>query len=53
MIPSSRKQVNAFPYLKTRHLCVLLHYLKLSLVNSTVKINCLISNYDITIKSGG
>jgi len=27
-----QQQVDVFPYLKTRHLCVLLHYLKLPLV---------------------
>jgi len=29
---SPAKQVDVFPYLKTKHLCVLLHYLKLPLV---------------------
>jgi len=38
------KQVDVFPYLKTKRLCVLLQYIKLPLVyNTTVKINRLIS----------
>jgi len=36
------KQVDVFPYLKTRRLCVLLHYLNYHWYNSTVKINRLI-----------
>jgi len=37
------KQVNVFPYIKTRRLCVLLHYLNYHWYNSTVKINRLIN----------
>jgi len=50
------QQVDVFPYLKTRCLCVLLYYLNYHWYNSTVKINhlikfnLLISNYDVTIK---
>jgi len=51
------KQVDVFPYLKTRRLCVLLQHkytiLNYHWYNSTVKINRLISNYDITTKSRG
>ena len=37
------KQVDVFPYLKTRRLCVLLHYNIIKhWYNSTVKTNCLI-----------
>jgi len=36
------QQVDVFPYLKTRRLCVLLHYLNYHWYNGTVKINHLI-----------
>ena len=38
-----QKQVDIFPYLKTRRLCVLLHYLNYHLYNSTVKTSWCIS----------